>query len=58
MFVAQEVAQKQDLGVHSPLRNVINYYCFPQRISLSDHLFSGVTDELTGKMKHFSLITS
>lgn len=58
VFIAQEVAQKQDLGVLSPLRNVINYYCSPRRISLSDHLFSSVTDELTGKMKHLSLITS
>lgn len=41
-----------------PLENAINYNCLPLRISLSNCLFSGVTDELTGKMKHFSLITS
>lgn len=41
-----------------PLEYAINYNCLPLRISLSNCLFSGVTDELTGKMKHFSLITS
>ena len=40
------------------LENAINYNCLPLRISLSNCLFSGVTDELTGKMKHFGLITS
>lgn len=56
--ITQEVFQKQALGIHCPLRNVINYYCFTKQISISDHLFSWVTDELTGKMKHLSLITS
>lgn len=41
-----------------PLESAINYNCLPLRISLSNCLFSGVTDELTGKMKPFSLITS
>lgn len=49
---------KQALGMPFPLENAINYNCLPIRISLSNCLFSGVTDELTGKMKHFSLITS
>lgn len=26
--IAQEVIQKQALGIYCPLRNVINYYCF------------------------------
>lgn len=40
------------------LENATNYNCLPLKISLSNCLFSGVTAELTGKMKHFSLITS
>lgn len=49
---------KLTLEMLFPLENAINYNCLPLRISLSNCLFSGVTDELTRKMKHFSLITS
>lgn len=49
---------QQALGMLFPLENAINYNRLPLRISVSNCLSSGVTDELTGKMKHFSLITS
>jgi hypothetical protein len=40
------------------LENAINYYCLPPRVLLPNCLFSSVTDELSEKMKHFSLITN